>query len=188
MYCGPLATIIECHGGNLNCRVVVKRGLRNFLVGLRRRIGLAKTARRLRLGLAPSSGRGGAAPSRSNRPAAGRRGPGGRPGRREASDRTGPSRASRQAGPAGPDKLLRLNRPPPHGPTGLLAVESVEAPRARPARPVHISVTMCTAPRVGGRGVRDVRARGVYNVCMRVCAYMWVGVCVCVCVCVRARE
>ena len=30
MYCGPLATIIECHGGNLNCRVVVKRGLRSF--------------------------------------------------------------------------------------------------------------------------------------------------------------
>ena len=58
MYCGPLAAIIECHGGNLNCRVVVKRGLRSFLVGLRRRIGLAKTARRLRLGIAPSSGRG----------------------------------------------------------------------------------------------------------------------------------
>ena len=178
MYCGPLATIIECHGGNLNCRVVVKRGLRNFLVGLRRRIGLAKTARRLRLGIAPSSGRGGAAPSRSNRPAAGRRGPGGRPGRREASGRTGSSRPSRQAEPAELGRLRRpapaqsaarsrLNRPPPHGPTGLLAVESVEPHRARPAKPVHISVAMCTAPRVGGWGARDVCARGVYHVCVR---------------------
>ena len=181
MYCGPLAAIIECHGGNLNCRVVVKRGLRSFLVGLRRRIGLAKTARRLRLGIAPSSGRGGAAPSRSNRPAAGRRGPGGRPGRREASGRTGSSRPSRQAEPAEPAELgrlrrpapaqsaarSRLNRPPPHGPTGLLAVESVEPHRARPAKPVHISVAMCTAPRVGGWGARDVCARGVYHVCVR---------------------
>ena len=80
MYCGPLAAIIECHGGNLNCRVVVKRGLRSFLVGLRRRIGLAKTARRLRLGIAPSSGRGGRGPV-TVEPASGRpegsRGPAG---------------------------------------------------------------------------------------------------------------